>query len=448
MRVDLGAVRSVRALCAASVLPLVLLLAMFSGLAAMAAAEQERPRMALLPEARAVFSGEAAELLCMTETTKDLDSDSDSSWGNWEVDPEHAAEEVELLFRALRFGYAGYQFFGGDAAFGAAKDAVLREISELSGLYDAIPNWRYLDAITGNLKFVHDAHLAFADRSLCTRSTFRLCPFYEFTRSGQFGQLTGDWRDADGRRLIAVNGEEPSGYLKPSINEDGEIVYILGVMSSERRQDILLELEFEGGNTEMAWLIPAEGGAPGDIAYQLVEFEGLQMAVCETFRSSADNEDELGEFVKDARPFLMTANLRTDTALVLQINRRADTGGQGRVMLSRDEPAEIGDRRRSAAEALIRCLRSTGNVAVVGTNTRGALLTANPGLLRLPYSGLTVRIPAMIWMDHEMRNLDGLGYSPDFWVHPDTADSRAAAFARRYLMKQPVPLSSCIQRSK
>ncbi len=429
----------------------------------------------------------------MTETTKDLDSDSDSSWGNWEVDPERAAEEVELLFRALRFGYAGYQFFGGDAAFGAAKDAVLREISELSGLYDAIPNWRYLDAITGNLKFVHDAHLAFADRSLCTRSTFRLCPFYEFTRSGQFGQLTGDWRDADGRRLIAVNGEEPSGYLKPSINEDGEIVYILGVMSSERHQDILLELEFEGGNTEMAWLIPAEGGAPGDIAYQLVEFEGLQMAVCETFRSSADNEDELGEFVKDARPFLMTANLRTDTALVLQINRRADTGGQGHVMLSRDEPAEIGDRRRSAAdaeplgwsvavagevpgrdpeldteldadvpfvlvlvdsntasaaEALIRCLRSTGNVAVVGTNTRGALLTANPGLLRLPYSGLTVRIPAMIWMDHEMRNLDGLGYSPDFWVHPDTADSRAAAFARRYLMKQPVPLCSCIQRSK
>ena len=39
----------------------------------------------------------------------------------------------------------------------------------------------------------------------------------------------------------------------------------------------------------------------------------------------------------------------------------------------------------------------------------------------------------MIWMDYEMRNLDGEGYSPDFWVHPDLAAARAVMFARRYL---------------
>jgi len=82
---------------------------------------------------------------------------------------------------------------------------------------------------------------------------------------------------------------------------------------------------------------------------------------------------------------------------------------------------------------LIRCLRCTGNAVTVGTNTGGALLTGNPGLLRLPYSGLRVRIPTMIWMDYEMRNLDGEGYSPDFWVHPDLAAARAVMFARRYL---------------
>ena len=77
------------------------------------------------------------------------------------------------------------------------------------------------------------------------------------------------------------------------------------------------------------------------------------------------------------------------------------------------------------------------NVVLIGTNTGGALLTGNAGLLRLPHSGIAVRIPTMIWMGAELRNLDGIGYFPDFWVHPDAAEN-AAAFVRRYVVKQPV----------
>ena len=42
----------------------------------------------------------------------------------------------------------------------------------------------------------------------------------------------------------------------------------------------------------------------------------------------------------------------------------------------------------------------------------------------------------MIWMDVEMRNLDGVGL-PDFWVHPDAA-ANAAALVRKCVVKQPV----------
>ena len=91
----------------------------------------------------------------------------------------------------------------------------------------------------------------------------------------------------------------------------------------------------------------------------------------------------------------------------------------------------------SAAEALIRYLCSMRNVVLIGTNTGGALLTGSAGLLRLPYSGIAVRIPTMIWMDAQLRNLDGVGYFPDFWVHPDAA-ANAAALVRKYVVKQPV----------
>lgn len=518
-----GALRVLCVLCAVS--------ALFAAVPTGASGGEEHggdgARVVLLPEARAIvdanrspqldvsesqlqrfreslyhysgFPDETAEKLRIPDKMHvPADSDSDGSSGDWEVSPDHATEEVEMLFTALRFGYAGYQFFGGDAVFGAAKEAILGEIAGLSSYYDTIPNWRYSDTVAKHLSFVQDSHLVFGNRSLCEHLRFRFCPYYEFRLSAD-----GSYRDLVGRRIVAVNNEAPSEYLKPSISADGEIVYILGVVSSERHQATLLELQFEGGISEMAWLMPAdEVRYVNEKAYELTEFEGLPMAVCRTFRVSPETSEDLSAFVRDAEtlrhedvvlldlrsnpggtiqygqefcrrlamadpgPFVMTANLMTDTALVLQMNRQEEINGRSdwlaRVREEGDSlmdpelpgwhiavsPGEyvqdtplilvlMNGNTASAAEALIRCLRSMRNAVLIGTNTGGALLTGNAGLLRLPYSGLVARIPTMIWMDVEMRNLDGVGYFPDFWVHPD-AEENAAAFVREYVVKRAV----------
>ena len=488
--------------------------------------EERETRVVLLPEARAIvdanrlpklevsgcqlqrfrellyhysdLSDETAELLRVPDKLHTSDSDADSSPDGWEVSPDHAAEEVELLFSALRFGYAGYQFFGGDAAFSAAKEAILREIAELASYYDTIPNWRYSDAIVKYLGFVQDSHMVFGNRRLCEHMRFRFCPHHEFTLSAD-----GSYLDVGGRRIVAVNNEAPSEYLKPSISADGEIVYILGVLSSERHQATLLELQFEGGTSEMTWLIPADEAQYGnERAYELTEFEGLPMAICRTFRASPEASEDLNAFVRDAEtlrqkdvvlldlrsnpggtirygqefcrrlammdpgPFIMTAYLLTDTALVLRMNQQAEANGRSewldRMRKERDNLMDpelpgwnisvsqgeyvqdtpfvfvlMNHSTASAAEALIRYLCSMRNVVLIGTNTGGALLTGSAGLLRLPYSGIAVRIPTMIWMDAQLRNLDGVGYFPDFWVHPDAA-ANAAALVRKYVVKQPV----------
>jgi len=39
---------------------------------------------------------------------------------------DEAREDVDFLFRVLKYGYGAYQFFGGDEAFLAAKRASLQ----------------------------------------------------------------------------------------------------------------------------------------------------------------------------------------------------------------------------------------------------------------------------------------------------------------------------------
>ncbi len=56
----------------------------------------------------------------------------------------------------------------------------------------------------------------------------------------------------------------------------------------------------------------------------------------------------------------------------------------------------------------------------------------------LPHSGgLEVRIPTMLWLDSEMQNRDGIGYLPDFWVHPDHAlEYGGVKFVKKHLVPE------------
>ncbi len=44
-----------------------------------------------------------------------------------------AIEETRLLFAVLKYGYAGYRIFGGDEAFGAARESILSRIGRDTG---------------------------------------------------------------------------------------------------------------------------------------------------------------------------------------------------------------------------------------------------------------------------------------------------------------------------
>ncbi|MDD2202244.1 MAG: hypothetical protein PHP20_10610 [Firmicutes bacterium] len=80
------------------------------------------------------------------------------------ISPEDAAAEVDFIFRVFKYGYAGYQYFGGDDAFGAAKARILEELSCRSE--DILQN-EYESIICSHLGFIQDGHLSLGRTRLC-----------------------------------------------------------------------------------------------------------------------------------------------------------------------------------------------------------------------------------------------------------------------------------------
>jgi len=84
----------------------------------------------------------------------------------------------------------------------------------------------------------------------------------------------------------------------------------------------------------------------------------------------------------------------------------------------------------SAGESFVGFLRQVDNVVFVGTNTYGAMLAGNVGVCLLPNSRLELSCGSLISLGEDLRNYDGRGYTPDFWIRPDEALERAVAYIR------------------
>ena len=79
----------------------------------------------------------------------------------------------------------------------------------------------------------------------------------------------------------------------------------------------------------------------------------------------------------------------------------------------------------SAGESFVRYLKQMENVIFIGSNTRGMGMVGNVGSFNLFNSEIEVHAGVTIFMDTDMKNREGMGYMPDFWVD----DSQALGIA-------------------
>jgi len=169
------------------------------------------------------------------------------------ISREKAVEDIERLFYLLKNGYSGYGYFVKMGSFDEAKAGILRELrrklvwnsEELSSL------------IHKHLSFLRDRHLDIGGEKYANHMDFWYDIDFEFREDSGEYLFTSDGIEYT---VVSVNGESPDGYVFPSLNANGDLVFRLGMLSFSSPQS--LELSARGDQEIRQWRIKLSRSQP------------------------------------------------------------------------------------------------------------------------------------------------------------------------------------------
>lgn len=140
-------------------------------------------------------------------------------------------EDVQLFHQVLKYKYAMYEFTGGDVAFEGARDSLLKELATLNDETE-MRNIDFVNLIRKHYSFIIDRHFRIDRHHMDNLNyNYYTTDEYHFTTVNQEEFYL---KENVQKKLIAINGDgDVASYLMPSLSEDGEIVFVLGVFSED-----------------------------------------------------------------------------------------------------------------------------------------------------------------------------------------------------------------------
>jgi hypothetical protein len=396
---------------------------------------------------------------------------------------EMVIDEIDFLFDLLKYGYAAYQYFGGDEVFFAVKNLML---VKLKNLPDPVSNDIYANEILAVLgSVITDNHFMVHNYMLDTLSILYMNDEYVIHKTDE-GFLT----KIDGRIYKFLRTDYYADMILPTLTEEGELAWMFGFLSGdERRWGWRINVDFEDIATgevlrRRITLKPVcnnyVADSPNEL-YTLSNVNGIPvLANRRLITRDEENDPPL------LRSFVDTAiSVRDEPMLILDL--RFHQGGDGNLvvnwfrryteiygvqqsMFARADlqtfttstiaawatassrvswhvptyinPITIANDNfvivlmdnwnGSAGEYLIGFLRKLENVLFVGTNTSGCLLTAGICEVALPYSKVALSFGTSLHIRPDLSPIEGIGFMPDLWVPPGESLERVLKFIERY----------------
>ena len=381
------------------------------------------------------------------------------------VTREQAIEDVKICFKGFYTYYGPYEYFGADRFENAEKKA----INAVNEFFDSgekqIFDTELYDIIISSLDFVIDSHARVTcsskGRSLTILNQKEYYSYYVkdiVFRKDDVGYYTL----ASGNKwyLKDVNGGDFSEYLKVTIDESGELVYVLvrianpsaekleGDTFTIRRGNVayihnILWSKYDtrrsAGETTAG--VRIENGVPiiharsfGRDKSELEKYSasGRQMKKQELFvidlRGNGGGFSVYTEsFVKNyLGKNLSRAQIRGDAELLddKTVLSRSISGYQ--LQNDRNKKLVLIDKgSASAAEWAYGDFETFSNTLFVGTNTMGCLLSSSGYSLQLPNSTIVIRISTLyldFYNDHyKGQHPEGIGLMPDVFVNSTEA---------------------------
>lgn len=145
-----------------------------------------------------------------------------------ELTKEEAISDVNFLFNALKYSYAGYIYFGGDEIWSNAKNKIIDSINS----YEDKITLKDLEKILfNNLSFVQDGHFSINFNSPLQKSNFYYSEEFEIKEDNQeyyINYLNDKWY------IKSINNDSNvKDYIKLSLNKNGELCNYIGFLSKE-----------------------------------------------------------------------------------------------------------------------------------------------------------------------------------------------------------------------
>lgn len=165
-----------------------------------------------------------------------------------DITHEEALEDVEYLFKLLRYGYGAYGYYGGDNVFNEVKSKIIDEIKNKNTL---VMN-DIFNSLKNNLSFIDDGH--FAINNVGINSKYKKV-YISNEEIDIYLDASGYYIVEDKEKWylksIDDNEENLNDYLKVSINEEGNLVYHIGILKDVGIISTFVNLRFVNNSKEM-----------------------------------------------------------------------------------------------------------------------------------------------------------------------------------------------------
>lgn len=143
-----------------------------------------------------------------------------------ELTKEEAISDVNFLFNALKYSYAGYIYFGGDEIWSNAKNKIIDSINS----YEDKITLKDLEKILfNNLSFVQDGHFSINFNFPLQKSNFYYSEEFEIKedKQGYYINLSNNkWY------IKSINNDSNvKDYIKLSLNKNGELCNYIGILN-------------------------------------------------------------------------------------------------------------------------------------------------------------------------------------------------------------------------
>ncbi len=230
-------------------------------------------------------------------------------------------EDINYLFNILKYGYSGYQYFGGEQKFNDVEKNIIKTVKEKS-FFNFLSTKEFVKILQENLSFIQDLHFAIDGKSVGNRFQYYMSTDYIF-----YKDKIGYYTNLEGRKayIDQIKENNIENFLKPSINKEGYIIYRLGKIEKVKQNkeiaiNVVFKLEDNNSiNKKIELIRPERKYYQNKKPYHTYQKNGINIIEHRTASANKNNIKILERFASEAPKF------KDDKFLIIDL--RGNSGG-------------------------------------------------------------------------------------------------------------------------